>query len=479
MICRPRVTSAFAGFVALACVLTGVSEPLAAQDSRPSAPIPILLELTLVDRTSMVASNPQHGEEMPAETAFVLANASVELKSFTPDADEVTTRGTTDSRGVIVLDLGLRTPGSPYTVTATGADGERYLSKEQAMSSANGSLHLYRASDDHSDLEQAVMKIATLAAGEDALADTVRVQVRQMIRFQNGGLEVFDGPPDALGIGFIFPVPVGAVVRELSVTRDISVPGEGVLDLEPREVGHWGYGVPIPKPVFPLEAKLLIGVYEFELKKGDVFDIGFESVVTTREVQISLEQNVFTHDAQVAKKWDVDPLPAMGSQPMPDVGRTVDMFGVRSVIAAHTQFRVPVRFGPPPISMMTIWMTLLIVACFALPVVVGLSIAKSRSGGAGAPSREAKLRALHAEGELSEADLARELARLGAAQATAAPAPVRTLPKDVLDRLSAISVRDDETPEAVAKDVRALASILRDHFQGDSLHGDSFQGDSR
>ena len=469
MIRRPFSTI-LPSLLAVFLLLNAGEQTVSAQDSRPSAPIPMLLELTLVDRTSMVGANPQHGEAMPAESEFLLTNASVELKSYTPDADEVISTGTTDAFGTVVFDLGERVPGSPFSVVATSADGTRYLSKQQAMSSTRGSLHLYRSTDDHSALEQAVMKIATLVAGEDPEAKTVRVQVRQIIQFQNSGLEVFEGPPDAPGMGFIFPVPNGVEVMELTVGE------ETIFDLEARNVGHWGYGVPIPKPVFPLDATFVIGRYEFDATRSEVFDIGFEAVVTTQGVQISLEQNNFTHDAELAAEWDTNVLPAMGAQQMPDVGRTVELFGIRDTIAAHTVLKVPVRFGPPGLSMMTVWMTLLIIGCFAMPVVVGIGIAKRR-GGEGS-SREAQLRALHASGELSDADFARELAQLGStSQSGAAPGSraagaavpaARPLPKDVLERLEKISSGTDASPEEVAKDVRELASIIRENFSGDS-----------
>ena len=84
-------------------LLLAFSSVLSAQTSRPAEPEltleprAISLELFLIDRTGMVESAPQHGEgAMPSEAEFLLRGATVELTSFTPDADEVVTKVETD-----------------------------------------------------------------------------------------------------------------------------------------------------------------------------------------------------------------------------------------------------------------------------------------------------------------------------------------------------------------------------------------------
>ena len=442
---------------------------LAAQTSRPAEPElpadprPISLELYLIDRTGMVEAAPQHGEgAMPSEAEFLLRGAIVELTSFTPDADEVVDRVETDENGVARFELDSRIPGSPYTLVATMPDGRRYLSKQQSMASVSASVHMFRGTDNHGALEQAVMKIVTVLPDQPADSDKVRVKVRQIVQYQNGGIEAFEGPPDSPGIGFVFSVPEGVQVTELTIG------GEAALDLEVRKMGHWGWGVPIEKAIFPLETAYLIGVYELEVEEGEVFDAGFHAIVDTRGMQLSVETGEFTHDETVAKKWNVAALQPSGQRQMDDVQKNVTMFRTASAIPAHTDFKVPVRFGPPPIAAKTIWMTLLIIAAFALPVVAGVHFAR-KSAGRSTQDREKELQALHASGELSDSDYQEALMRLRSlpSAGSAVLAQRQALPDDVIKRLEAIAGRAEDSPESVADDVRAIASILKEHFSGD------------
>jgi len=419
----------------------------------PRDPVPTRLELQLIDRTGMIEASPRHGEGMEARANdHMLASADVELRSFTPDAVEEITRGRTDAAGNIVLDLGMRVPGSPFRLRATRADGRVFLAKQSELISGGGPMHLYRVTNDHSAVEQAVMRIATIAPGQSPSAERTRVQVRQIIQYGNGGFEAYDGPPGAEGIGFIFPVPKGAQVT------DVKLGADALLDTEPRAIEHWGYGVPVPQPIFPLESALLMGVYELEVAPDELFDLGLEAAVHTRGMQLSLEANQISYDPAAVVDAGETPLASQGTQEMRDVGRNMTMY-TTGAIEAHGRISVPARLGPPPppprekISTGAILMALLIAACFAVPIVAGIAIAKRRGAGRSAQARADEMRALHAAGELSDADLERELARIGAAD----PA--------VLARLDEISTRAASSPDSVSADLRDLARIVRDHLR--------------
>jgi len=416
----------------------------------PRDPVPTRLELQLIDRTGMIEASPRHGEGMEVNASdHALADAEVELRSFTPDAVEEVTRGRTDASGNIVLDLGPRIPGSPFRLRATRADGSVYLAKQQGLTSGGGPVHLYRVTNDHSSVEQAVMLIATIAPGSDPEAERATIQVRQIIQYGNGGFEAYDGPPGAAGVGFVFPVPKGAQVVDLRLGAD------SLLDTEPREIEHWGYGVPVPQPIFPLESGLLMGVYHFEVAKGDLCDLGLEAAVHTRGIQLSLEANAISYDPEAAREAGETPLVSGGTQEMRDVGKNVTVY-TSGAIPAHERISLPVRLGPPPApgpNPGAILMGLLIAACFAVPIVAGIAIAKRRGAGRGAGARADELRALHASGELTDADYAREMARIGAAD----PA--------LLGRLDEIASRAESSPDTVSADLRDLARIVRDHLR--------------
>ena len=185
-------------------------------------------------------------------------------------------------------------------------------------------------------------------------------------------------------------------------------------------------------------------------------------------MQLSVETGEFTHDDTIAKKWNVAALQPSGQRQMDDVQKNVTMFRTASAIPAHTDFKVPVRFGPPPIAAKTIWMTLLIIAAFALPVVAGVHFAR-KSAGRSTQDREKELQALHASGELSDSDYQEALMRLRSlpSAGSAVLAQRQALPDDVIKRLEAIAGRAEDSPESVADDVRAIASILKEHFSGD------------
>ncbi len=417
-------------------------------ETLPTEPIPVRLELQLIDRTAMFESSPQHGAGAePRALDHLLSGAEVEVRSFTPDAEEAITRGRSDAEGRVILDLGLRRLGSPYQVSATAVDGRRYLAKEQQMAPAGGQLPLYRVTDDHSTLQQAVIRIVTLAPGQDSEGESAMVQVRQIVQYQNGGFEVFTGPPDEPGVGFLFPVPEGAVVLQLMIGT------EAALELEARQVSHWGYGVPLTQPVFPVENGLLMGIYHQEVVRGELFDLGLEAIVDTQVLQLSIEQGVFTHDADTASAWDVPPLVSGGTREMPDVQKTVNMFSSPR-IPAHGKVRVPVRFGPPGISSQTIVMTLIILVAFALPIWGGIAIARQRASTSGREARVAQLHGLRERGELTEDDLERELSRLGANRSTH------------LERLDEIIENSDESPQTLMLQVKEIARIVRSELNG-------------
>jgi hypothetical protein len=313
------------------------------------------------------------------------------------------------------------------------------------MSSAGGQVQLYRATHDHSALQQVVIRVATVveAGGGEGPGE---VQVRQLIQCQNGGFEVYDGPSDAPGIGFLFPVPEGASVLELQVGD------EAALETAPSAVPHWGYGVPVRQPLFPVENLLLMGKYLQPVVRGELFDIGIEAVVDTQFLRIALEEGKFTHDASVAAEWDVPALAGGELQQMQDVGKTLRNFQSEP-LRAHTSIKVPVRFGPPGIKTATIAIALIIAACFTLPVVAGVRYARRRGAGRTSDARAAELRALHTAGELTAEDLDRELVRLGAGGSK------------VLARLDEIAARAEGNSTTVAADLRDLARIVRDHLR--------------
>lgn len=446
------------------------------EPSPPKDPVPTRLELTLVDRTGMVEASPRHGEGPAAkESDHVLADAEVELRSFDPEAVEEVSRGRSDAAGRIVLDLGMRVPGSPFRLRATRSDGRVYIAKQQELITGGGPIHLYRLTTDHSAIEQAVLRIVTLAPGGDPGAERQRVQVRQIIRYSNRGFEAFDGPPRAEGIGCVFPVPEGAQVLDVRLGED------SLLDVEPRAIEHWGYGVPVPQPIFPPESWLLMGVYQLEVEKGEIFDLGLEAAVHTRGIQLSLETNVISYDERAARDAGETPLVSQGAQEMRDVGKNMTVY-TSGAIPAHGKITLPARLGPPRgpgfFSAKTL-MALLIVACFAVPILAGIAIAKRRAEVRDPAALGSRLRALHRSGELSDADLARELARIGAAeppgvgargaesQSAAATRGIAAATDDpkTLARLEEIAARRDATPEGVAADLRDLARILRDQLR--------------
>lgn len=489
------MTLTFPRLVALVATLLGLlaAAPVGAQESRPSEPVELRLDLQLVDRTGMLEASPQHGtgEAVASMEDHVLANATVELTSFTPEAEEVVTTGRTDAVGRIVLELGQRIPGSPYELRAIADDGTTYHAKPANLAPAGGQLLLYRGGRDRAAIRQVVMRIVTVSpGGDDPASDTVLLQVRQIVNFQNGGFEAYEGPEGADGAGFVWTVPRDAVVSELRFGS------EPALDIEPRDVPGWGYGVPIPQPLFPLESGFAVGVYTQEVERGGLIDFGITPAVDTNGLQLALEQGVLFHDAAAVAEMDGTQLSGGEAQMMPDVGRTMEIYTSGPVRAGGT-IVVPARYGPPGVAAQTIFFILLIVACFAIPIVGGLAIARRSRESSGTDARRAEIERLYSTGELSEIDYRREVSRLGwtagenppapaivpaAAPAPSAgtegaiaspvstPAPVappapHSLAPEILERLEVIAGRNDAENDQVARDVRELARIVRDQLR--------------
>jgi hypothetical protein len=242
---------------------------------------------------------------------------------------------------------------------------------------------------------------------------------------------------------------------------EVRLGADALLDTEPRSIEHWGYGVPVPQPIFPLESALLMGVYQFEVAEDEIFDLGLEAAVHTRGMQLSLESDVISYDAAAAQAKGQTPLVGSAPQVMRDVGKTMVQF-TTAEIPAHERISVPARLGPAPsptpaagegISSGAILMALLIVACFAVPIIAGIVIATRRGSGRERPERAGELRALHASGELSDADFAREMSKIGGVD----PA--------TLARLDDLAARETTSPEAVSAALRDLARIVRDQLR--------------
>ena len=381
----------------------------------PDVPPPreMRLELQLIDISGLIEASPEHGQQMPDPALFVLRNATAELSCWTLEGERETVTATADRNGFVIFELGLRNPGSPFSVTArapgAGDAGEVFISKEEQLGPRAGRFNMYRTTDDHGKLtQQLIMKIVTVIPGQDEGADEKMVQVRQIAPVVYDGVAAYTGPPGAEGAGLFFPVPAGATVTSLRFQED------DVLDLTAREVEHWGYGVPIPGPVFPLTRGSLIGTYVQTVREGEVLDLGFSAVVDTGAFQVAYEEGAFSLDAELTGEWGSPLLSEPRTQQMPDVGRTVVVHSSNTPVPAHETVRIPIRFGPPPVSTRTILVTALILLSFAAPVVGGLWVARRRDSAAGLVARRSRLEALHRAGELSEEDYRAELARIDA-----------------------------------------------------------------
>lgn len=449
------------------------ASPLAAQESRPAEepeplePIEVSFRIQVIDTSALVEANPQGhgGSSMPDIVNFAVTEGSVQLTSYNLEAEPVITEVSTDPLGWAEFDLGERFPGSPATLTAIAADGTELVAAEIELPILDGPMNFFRLTDDHSKMLQAVMKVVTVAPDQDPEANSLQVQVREIFTYRNQGFRAFNGPSDAPGVGGALIVPPGAEIKELKID------GEAALDLEPRDLGHWGYGVPIEGAMFPLQDVQVIGVYQYELEKGEIHDFGFTTLLDTLRVVLALEQGEFTHDAQVAAEFGSPQLPNGQLQEMPDVERSMMIYTVEQ-IPAHTNWVAAARFGPPGIRAGTIWATILIIACFLVPIIAGFWIVRSRSDSGG---RLQKLQRLHAQGELSDADYTAELSKLqgdAAGGSMNAPPFVQVnrmaqpaVSEEVLFRLKEITERIDPSGDQVATDIRALAQIIHEHFE--------------
>ncbi|MFQ5655407.1 MAG: hypothetical protein ACE5GW_11845 [Planctomycetota bacterium] len=477
--CRRMRLHPIAGLVGIPVILAVIGSisllaaAAPAQESHPAEgggadPLePRLMRLRAVLEDGSRRLEASHGQQGSQD--YPLAGAEVTIETWSPEGEEEELPALSAGDGLIDVDLGLRLPGAPYVLRAKVGDVD-YLSREAALGiELPDRITLYRVRHDHAPILQNVIRIVTGVGKTEEGELPEQLQVRQIIFVQNSSFDVYLGPPGVEGAAYLYPAPPGSTVSSLLVN------GEAAISRQVREIEHWGHGVPIEEPLFPLARVQLMGTYVFPVEEGDDVDLGFEALVDTQRYQLALEQGILHHDPK--KSGDgprmIDKGP-MGAGEMPRPVNTWEL----ADIPAHTRVFVPVSFGAPGIAASTVILTAVIVGIVVLGLLGGIWLGSSRRGGrsslAVGPVRPVELDRLYARGQISEEEYRREkekLERSGTVAGREAPRREEPPPRragaemeELLASLERIAERPGASPEELERDLKTLARVVRDHL---------------
>ncbi len=334
--------------------------------------VPVVLRALVLDNTARAQSFQQTQQrEDPQKWALAGMHVKIHTYDLQGDVDVIDT--TTDSRGVIDLDLGERMTGHSLTVYVDGGR-TRYLSMPVTIQEQMAPyFYCYQISEDPTVLRQQVTLVLTDPEAIDDDGNGL-LHMRQIVQLKNTSYNVYLGPQN--NPTFSFQVPVDAEVTGLRNGTQV------VPRLQREEFSRFAGGVRIETPIFPTfaeeDAVMLVGTYTIPARWDEDVALTYVADVPIQRIDFAVEVGPlhFIPEKQLGFKLSAGQrVPA--SRVMP---KETQIYFAGS-IPVGTRIPLMVRYGDPPfrpLHPVTLLIVSILVFGTALAVAFGALVAQAR-----------------------------------------------------------------------------------------------------